>query len=261
MLAALSYRLEPPDLEAQFRLEGLKRDTGVATGLMLVDILFQVLSFPTDLKLLERSGALNVVWTIRGVSTAIAIAAILLLRRSRTVAFIDHVVFVWAALLLVGILAANAMMPADYTTHVAWDLLLALAVYAVVPLPLSRQLIIASIITVGDIVLFWQQKVLVWPVARVDILAAFACANIVGIFASWELQRWRRREFQALRREADARIDLEKAWLEIKTLRGIIPICSLCKKVRTDEGDMNAPAPWCSSMVPMGGSLKCLVTR
>ena len=30
--------------------------------------------------------------------------------------------------------------------------------------------------------------------------------------------------------------DLKKALKEIKTLRGIVPICAYCKKVRDDEG-------------------------
>lgn len=30
--------------------------------------------------------------------------------------------------------------------------------------------------------------------------------------------------------------DLVKAFAEVKTLRGIIPICSFCKKIRDDEG-------------------------
>ena len=31
--------------------------------------------------------------------------------------------------------------------------------------------------------------------------------------------------------------ELEKALLEVKTLRGILPICSFCKKIRDDHGD------------------------
>jgi hypothetical protein len=59
---------------------------------------------------------------------------------------------------------------------------------------------------------------------------------MVGAYASWELNRWRRREFRALQRESDVRDHLEKAWTEITTLRGIIPICASCKQIRTDEG-------------------------
>ncbi|MBF0302767.1 MAG: hypothetical protein HQK73_06985 [Desulfamplus sp.] len=34
-------------------------------------------------------------------------------------------------------------------------------------------------------------------------------------------------------------VDLEKAWSEIKTLTGIIPICMHCKKIRDDQGYWN----------------------
>ncbi len=236
MFAEFSIKLTPADLEARFRLSVLTRDTRVAIGCMLLACLFHVLSFPIDLELLAGSRALYAVWGVRSVSAAIAIVCFLLVRRSSGVAFFDNVVFLWAALLLMGIVLANAMLPVDYTTHVAWDLLLVLAAYAVLPLPLKRQLIVASIITVGDIVLFWQHKVLVWPAARIDMVAAFVCANMIGIFASWEMKRWRRRLFEAVRREADVKAHLADALREIKTLKGIIPICANCKEIRTDEG-------------------------
>ncbi|MFC1574772.1 hypothetical protein ACFL3Z_01695 [Gemmatimonadota bacterium] len=239
MLAKYSNKLVPPELEARFRVEGLQRDTVVATGLMLFAFLFHVISFPTDLELLGRSEALTVVWAVRGASAVIALVCLLLIRRTSGVSSFDNIVFLWAALLGLGIVLANGMLPADYTTHVAWDLFLAFAAYAVVPLPLNRQVMVASIVTLGDIVIFWQFKALDQPGAFLDVLTAFVCANLVGVFTSWEFQRWRRRGFLALRREADARADLEKAWLEIKTLKGIIPICANCKKVRTDEGHWN----------------------
>ena len=40
-------------------------------------------------------------------------------------------------------------------------------------------------------------------------------------------------QYQLLRREKDA---LEEALNDIKVLRGFIPICSSCKKIRNDEG-------------------------
>ena len=232
----LSYRLESFELEAEFRADGLKRDTGVAAGLMLFNILFVVFTVPMDLELLGWSDKFFLLLAVRGAGVLVALASLLLLRRAAEVSFFDKVVFFWAAVLLIGIVFGNAMFPLDYTTHVAWDVFLVLCVYTVVPLSLGRQVLLASIMTVGDVVLFWHFKVLERPVAFFDVMTALVCANLVGIFASWELQRWRQREFLALHREEEARRDLEKAKVEIKTLRGIIPICASCKKVRTDEG-------------------------
>ena len=33
-----------------------------------------------------------------------------------------------------------------------------------------------------------------------------------------------------------SKIELEEALLQVKTLKGIVPICAYCKKIRTDEG-------------------------
>jgi hypothetical protein len=41
---------------------------------------------------------------------------------------------------------------------------------------------------------------------------------------------------QLMREKEKALLDLKKAHSEIKTLRGIIPICSYCKKIRDDKG-------------------------
>lgn len=237
MLDRLSVKLDSPNLEARFRLDALGRDARVVSALMLLSFLFNLLSFPTDRALLAGSGTLAGVWFIRGVSAATAIGGFLALRRCSRVALFDTVVVLWAVFLISGIICANAVLPADYTAHVAWDLFFVLAVYVVVPLPLSRQVIIALIITVSDSVLFWQYKTLPWPAARFDIVAAFSCANLVGIFASWNFQRWRRRAFQAICREADARNYFDEAWGELKILKGLISICAKCKKVRTDEGN------------------------
>ena len=42
-----------------------------------------------------------------------------------------------------------------------------------------------------------------------------------------------------LNRLQDTVAQLEKALVEVKTLRGILPICSFCKKIRDDDGYWN----------------------
>jgi len=236
MFKPFSYKLDPPDLEVQFRQEGLKRDTHVAIALLLVSIFFHILSFPMDLELLRGSNNLYIAWAIRAFSAAVAAVTAILARRSRHFGIFENMIFIWAILLAMGVMGANALFPADYTTHVAWDLLLALGAYALLPIGLTRQALVAIVFTFGDIILFSQHKDLDHPAALVDMTAAFICANIVGVYISWWLQRWRRKHFTSLRQESAARHRLEMALLEIKTLQGIIPICSKCKKVRTDEG-------------------------
>lgn len=66
-----------------------------------------------------------------------------------------------------------------------------------------------------------------------DFLAARAGAEIVKSYFEEELKRQvveKTRELEKINQE------LKSALAEIKTLRGIIPICSYCKKIRDDHG-------------------------
>jgi len=50
------------------------------------------------------------------------------------------------------------------------------------------------------------------------------------------LDHSRRDGFVALRAEVRAREDLEQAQEEVRVLRGILPMCASCKKVRGEHG-------------------------
>jgi DNA-binding response OmpR family regulator len=66
------------------------------------------------------------------------------------------------------------------------------------------------------------------PVNRVELLARVASA----LSLKREMDCRKEREAD-LRRSND---DLQRALKEVKVLRGLIPICASCKKIRNDEG-------------------------
>jgi hypothetical protein len=70
----------------------------------------------------------------------------------------------------------------------------------------------------------------------VAVLAAYVFVNIYGIFVSSRLNRSHRQQFVLMVQETEARKELETALAEVKTLRGIIPICASCKNIRDDKG-------------------------
>jgi len=89
----------------------------------------------------------------------------------------------------------------------------------------------------------------VYPMRAVDLLRFalyIAGANIVGILLFRNLNLSRRREYirlfkeQHLNQELQQTVDqLRKAQQEVKTLQGLIPICSNCKRIRDDSGSWN----------------------
>jgi len=52
----------------------------------------------------------------------------------------------------------------------------------------------------------------------------------------WGIYRFERRRAADMQLVASANTDLQAALNEVKTIRGIIPICSYCKKIRDKEG-------------------------
>lgn len=74
----------------------------------------------------------------------------------------------------------------------------------------------------------------------------FISANIMGMIASYSLEYYIRRNFflmQQINMEREKTIlvnrELEQALADVKTLSGLIPICSSCKKIRDDMGYWN----------------------
>ena len=65
---------------------------------------------------------------------------------------------------------------------------------------------------------------------------ALCTALVTALSVGITLQRSRRHEFLALREQHDLRASLERALAEIKTLRGIVPICAFCKSIRDEHG-------------------------
>lgn len=236
MFQSFSSLLASPDLESRFRQEDLPREKRSAAAVLTLAAVFQLASVATDLSLLGGSERLPAVLGLRGFGVVVAFVALLWIRGNRNVQAFDQVLSLWATLLFGGVIAANAMLPEDYTEYVAWDLLLAFGAYTVVPVPLRRQAILAGFMTAGSLGVAWGLKSFRAPAAIPDLALAFVCANVLGFSTSWGLHRARRRQFVAHRAEREARQALEEARSEIRILQGIIPICASCKNVRTDEG-------------------------
>jgi hypothetical protein len=134
-------------------------------------------------------------------------------------------------------LIVNALGIANYVPVVVWDVFTILTFYFVVPVPLRFQIPPALLLT-GDSVVLWliYRLPLAGAYETVAVLAAYVFANVYGIFVSRRLELSRRQQFVLLMQETKTREELETALAEVKTLRGIIPICASCKNIRDDKG-------------------------
>jgi hypothetical protein len=110
------------------------------------------------------------------------------------------------------------------------------ALYTIVPLPLTLQTLPALVISAAGVLPHLRAATMPEAVAATAIVGAYGTANLLGFLASRDLQRWKRQQFAALQREMELRAGLEQALAEIRTLRGILPICAHCRRIRDDAG-------------------------
>lgn len=208
----------------------------MTSRLAVVAIAFFVATAPGALSLIDDPQRIQLILAIRALVLAAAVVALILVRRVATPRSYDAIVTGWIGTWFVGIVAENALLPTQWTGFVWWDVFLVVVVYAATPLTFTRQAALAAVISLGDLVVLWKFKSTDAWFSLLDVTVAYACANVVGTLLSRERHSWHRKTFLALRREIAARAELEAALLEVKTLEGIIPICSYCHHVRTEAG-------------------------
>ncbi len=234
-LSALRLRLEPATRETQYRLAVLPRNARALRAILLVAAVFHLGNIPGDLSVTAASGRFRLVLGTRIAGAVVALAALLLLRDVRSPDRLDRIGTAWGIATAGIVVTSFAALPPDYLAYVAWSSLLVLAMYVALPIPIRSQAAIAAIYTAGEAVVLSTFRQVELAVG-LDILTAHACAHAVGVVASWQMQRARRDQFLALREAEHAHTQEQRAWSELKVLQGIIPICSHCRKVRTEAG-------------------------
>ena len=233
----LSYQLTPKELELRFRTELLAQDK-IQIRIVIIFTLCAAIGFAlVDLFYIQNSIPLMISITSRCVILAISISVIWTLSRQSKVEYFDRIVFIWAVVYVSHILVVNAVRPGDYVTIAAFDVLLVFSIFAVVPIPLQLQLISALFFTVGSTVIWLAYKSPTWsPLETGATLSAYYFSFIYGIYLSVRFNRSRRNRFILLEQERKLRAELETTLNEVKVLRGIIPICASCKKIRDSHG-------------------------
>lgn len=229
--------LVPDTIETAYRLHALPRDRRVLTAVMLAAAVFALAGIPTDLALTATTGTGSALLAVRIATAAISLLALLLTRRVRDPRRLDALALTWLLLLVLGIVVGNLLLPADYTMHAIWEVLVVLAIYVTVPITIPWQFAAGMILTIGDVLIFARSRTLPSVVVANDVALAFACAHVIGLVASWQYRRGQREQFLALRAAEDAQTKEQRVRQELASLQGILRICSSCKRIHTASGD------------------------
>lgn len=158
---------------------------------------------------------------------AMTVALAAALARVRSPASLDALVLGW-------VLAATAQrflylgaLPPSQHGHLMFDVLAVLALWLVVPNHFHFQAAGAALFTGMITAVFALFRDPLEAGSDEAVVLAFFAANLLGAVGSWRLHRSRRLEFAQ-------RSELETALEEIRTIRGVVPICGRCKSIYTE---------------------------
>ncbi len=235
---AIGYwgRLTDAETEKAYRQGQLGDEIRTASIILMAGIVGVLYYIPNDYHFFGTSDQFRVLLALRATICAISVYLVFRLRFVSSPVTFDRLLLFWSICFNLSTIYITTTRPSDYTGHAIVNLFCVLLTYCVFPLPLLLQFIPAFILTTGVIILGFTLNP--WPDGPTGaaIICELLTANILGAAVSRQLHRWKRRQFLALRRETELRHSLEHALAEIKTLRGILPICTHCKKVWNDAG-------------------------
>ena len=232
----------------EFKDEGLERDYGRWTmtrnrphayfGMALVSAVWLVF-IPTDYRLYGLSTTFYLLLALRGWQIFLAAAIAVLISRNDNPKLYNYAMCIFWASTLAAILMVNTTRPTDYVIYFFVDIIALVFSYMLIPNGLIYQIAPAFIFTAFSLNYFLYYKHIQDPNVMQLVMTAYIMVNLIGIIISRRHNGERRKRYLILTDLQRTNNDLAKALAEIKTLRGIVPICAKCKKIRDDKGYWN----------------------
>lgn len=175
---------------------------------------------------------LAVAWTVRSVGVGALVLTAFQLRRARTRARFERVLF---AALMVGVVlmvVTHLGRPRSSLLPTRFELLVVVGCYVALPLRTGLQMVPALVLSAVSLslVFFWHTDVSVPEL--VSHAACFALANVLGILITRRRHAAEAEEDVAWRAVTFAHASLQRTIRELRALRSVVPICPSCRKVR-----------------------------
>lgn len=212
-----------------------RRLAAIVLGLLVVPVLWYV---RTDFALYaENLPRLSARLVVRSLMLATPIIGIVLLRLSRTRVQYSRALFATAMGIALWLIMINALRPQGSALPLRSPLLHIAVMYGALPNTFWRQALPPLLLAAGLVLLrlTWLTGGASGDVAGdVLILALFSVVGVILIRRRLGLEHDVATAYTA---EHAAREASERSLAEVRTLRGLIPICAHCKKIRTDVGD------------------------
>lgn len=222
-----------PDWERQYQREALTQDVAGARLVLWPMMVAFLLFLINDWRMFAGTSQFLPLLGLRLAVVVVSLAAIVRLRSAITPGAFELWMLAWSGLMIATSLYLLTMRPVA-SVNQGGTVLLIMIFSLLLPLRFALQFSTALAYTVGYALLYLSKNPA--PLVLSGTMTILGLALILGLIAAQMLNRARRESFAAHDRERKVIESLEKALAEVKTLRGLLPICSSCKKIRQDDG-------------------------
>ena len=226
-------RFASPEMESAYQAAELPSELKRARFLLCLTAFGVLLFLYHDYATFGLSTGLYIINGLRFAFFACVGLALLSLRPPATAQKLEIWMIVACTLLALGVLFAYASRPIERMNHAA-AILLTLTFAMMVPMRFGYRVIASSTFAAASCLVLFSKRPEFFIGSAVVIITGFSVA--LGLTTAASMNRVQRQRFAAHQNEIQLRLKLESASAEIKTLRGMLPICAACKKIRQDDG-------------------------
>jgi hypothetical protein len=232
----LSPRFADPELEHEYRQWALPDDRRQVLFITSVLSVSWLCFIPNDYRLFGLGHPFWSLMALRLWQIGLGVAVTLIVYRNNSERLFSLLVGLFWLSTLVAIWLVDLTRPTVSFIHLFLDFFAVFIMYTLMPNHLPLQVVPGLIATALGLGYAITYRHALGAVSLHVVIITYILINAFGVILSWRQNIERRRLFQALHRVRLANTQLTSALTELKTLRGIIPICANCKKIRDDAG-------------------------
>ena len=193
------------ELEGDYRVFHLKNDIAQIILSFSIASISMLVTLGTDaLLFIGRPDLFMKMACYRAGFILVSLVIMFAISKTTKVRIFDRLVLGWISFAVLSILLFNFTRPGDYLTT-AFDIIVPFAIYALSPLKLSQNIMLAFAYSVGTLYIDHVFKIGVDPLTLSAATAAQFVVHALGLGSTLQIQSYRRKSFKAYMDEKDAK--------------------------------------------------------
>lgn len=222
--------------EHAFRLHHFDVASRQAVLAIAFTTLFSWASVRNDFTLNPGSDVPYYLLALRLFHAIVGVSVWVVARCTRSPVAVFNTVGAWIFVTALSKFVLLTTRPADFHGHESGDVVFLLITPLALPIPFPRQVASMFLFAACDAVIATKFRTPVTSAIAIARISTYGIAITLGTLTAYRLQTVLRQQYRVLREESELRESLSVALSEVRTLRGILPICSGCHGIRDDEG-------------------------